>query len=48
MRHRSAAGLPVSGVAHVAEIRAGRVEVVRDRDAVQVIRRPLVINDGAR
>src|SRR6266567_2122725 len=47
MRHRSAAAFPVSGVAYVAERRACRVEIIRDDDAVQVIRRPRVIDDDA-
>ena len=48
MRHRSAVIEPVGGVAHVAEARTRGVEVVRDRDAVQVVRRPVGVDDGAR
>ncbi len=48
MRNRSAVIEPVGIVAHIAEVRAGGVEVVRDRDGVQVVRRPAGVDDGAR
>src|SRR6266498_5622599 len=48
MGHRSSAAFPVSSVAYVAEHRAGGVEIVRDGDAVQIIRRSRVVDDGAR
>src|SRR6266700_7604360 len=48
MRDRSSTALPVSGVAYVGEHRAGGVEIVRDGDAVQIIRRSQVVDDGAR
>src|SRR6266545_4223525 len=47
MRHRSSTALPVSVVAHVAEHRSGCVEIIRNDDAVQVIRRALVVDDDA-
>src|SRR6266571_9424106 len=47
MRDRSSTALPVSVVAYVAEHRSGCVEIIRNDDAVQVIRRSLVVDDDA-
>src|SRR5262249_44133821 len=47
VRHRSAVVEPGGGVADVAEIRAGGVEVVPHRDAVQVVDAALIVDDGA-
>src|SRR5262249_36467322 len=47
MRNRGAGGTvaiePIGSVAHIGHIRPGCVEVVRDRDVVQVVHRPAVI-----
>ncbi len=48
MRHRRAVITPVGDVAHIAEIRARGVEVVPDRDVVQIVRRPIGVDDDAR
>ncbi len=49
VRDRRAVVEPRGGVAQVGEIgtRGGEVEVVRDRDAVQVVQRPLEVDDRA-
>src|SRR6266567_3117224 len=47
MRDRSSTALPVSVVAYIAEHRSGCVEIIRNDDAVQVIRRSLVVDDNA-
>ncbi len=39
MRHRRARVQPVGAVAQVGQIRAGRIQVIPDRDAVQVVDR---------
>src|SRR5262249_23265925 len=48
MRNRGAVIDPSGSLAHKGQISPGCVEVVRDRDVVQLVRRPLVIDDDAR
>ena len=48
MRHRGAGVPPVGDVAHVSEVGTRRVEIVRDKDAVQVVERATEVDDGAR
>src|SRR5207247_3595951 len=48
VRHQRAVVEPGGGVAHVGEIDTRGVEVVDDRDAVQVVDRPLEVDDRAR
>src|SRR5574342_163704 len=47
MRYRSTVVEPGDGMAHIAEIRARRVEIVRDRNAVQVVHRSVGVDDGS-
>ena len=48
MRNRRAVTEPVGALAHKAEARSRGVEVIPNRDAVQVIRRPVGVADRAR
>src|SRR5215469_10390277 len=48
MRHRRTGAPPVGDVTHVAERCTRRIEIVGYGDAVQVIRRALVIDDDSR
>src|SRR5262245_24709334 len=48
MRNRRPSSEPVGTLAHKGEIHSRGVEVVPNRDAVQVIRRPVGVADRAR
>ena len=47
MGHGRASALPIGDVAYIAEICASIVEIVRQRDVMQIVERPTGIDDGA-